>query len=521
MNYMIVKRGRKAKVGQRQQQKDVKQLRQHLDLMCRGDDDRMTSCVLSLARHFNLKVSSMSEFKMVQENFIYELELKSSRKANAAAQMINRVAGQRIVTSMSSFYRRMRETREVPIVLDSTAVGYSDVRHRLDLLANCRDSSAPSRQLRISSDLGGGCLKTSVAFADSQSVHAVQIIHAVVVKKESYAVMSAQVFSVYAEVKAWCLDHNIQLFACSDLKMLALLLGHAGQSASYPCVWCTLKKPQFHSKNVMMPVPSHYLRTEATSLQYAQEFQRWAVRHPHATKEEHHVQSKQCKSIENIPLRSIHLHNYAPAPMHVFMGIVNDIIKYEFKPTFGAETISQILYDRRVYFDRHQQHALSGNAVKLFLNSADSILLSIHSVCKTTFSLNFVRRYSKFLKNLLALYSLCMRIAELSDFDVNDFANCCRKYVRYRESCMRLMHNDKPWFRNLTPKEHALLSHFEAFMLSHRSIGRFSEQSHESVHHSFNVAAEQFKSEHEFVNKLPYILRSVNEKHLWRSNPNV
>src|SRR6185437_7700074 len=110
--------------------------------------------------------------------------------------------------------------RELPQRLDETSVGYSDVGSRLDLLASC---SPHCDELRISSDKGDKCIKTTVAFADTQSVDAVQLIHAVI-EDESYDVMSQKVFSVYEQVEAWCIQHHIKMIVCCDLKMTAMLL---------------------------------------------------------------------------------------------------------------------------------------------------------------------------------------------------------------------------------------------------------------------------------------------------------
>ena len=53
------------------------------------------------------------------------------------------------------------------------------------------------------------------------------------------------------------------------------------------------------------------------------------------------------------------------------------------------------------------------------------------------------------------------------------------------------------------------------------AVGRFSEESHESLHHSFNEIAEVHKSEHNFVDRIPGVMRQLHERNLVRSNPNI
>lgn len=208
--------------------------------------------------------------------------------------------------------------------------------------------------------------------------------------------------------------------------------------------------------------------------------------------------------------------NESAAPMHVFLGIVNDVIDHEWILCLGEQHVKDVLTHHRVYFDRHHSHSMSGNGVKNLLNSITGILtdLAPHA------PLNFQTHYSCFFQNLLEIYRLCMRADNLSVLDINWFAVLCQRYVTYRQSCLYLMHGNA-WHRRLTPKEHTMLCHFQQFMSKHHSLGRFSEQSHECVHHQFNMIADMFKAEHNFIDKLPFILRSLNEANLYRLNPNV
>jgi len=303
-----------------------------------------------------------------------------------------------------------------------------------------------------------------------------------------------------------------------------LLLGHKGQSSNYPCVWCKKSKESLHQ----LPVPQDRLRTDNNILLCAQRMQRWQTKEQlqrqngaltRAQKDEKEDENKRCKSIQNLPMRSIPLRDFSPAPMHVFMGIVNNILKYEWEPAFGKETVRQILHGRGIYFERHSAHSLAGNGVKKLLNCFDAILFDFHNMLHSGLTLLCHHYYSSFFENLREMYRLCMRVEDLSPEQISIFSSLCQNYVSQRQLCMQLMHGN-PHHRRFTPKEHALLAHFEQFMLDHNSLGRYSEESHESLHHDFNVIAEKAKSEHNYAAKLPGIVRYVNEMHLHKLKPN-
>ena len=230
----------------------------------------------------------------------------------------------------------------------------------------------------------------------------------------------------------------------------------------------------------------------------------------------HSYTADDCRSIENHPLRFIHLEDYAPAPMHVFLGIVNNVIDREWIPSLGEQRVKDALLRQGVYFERNHGHALSGNGVKNLLNCYAAILTDLAPYGPASFYIHYFTLFN----NLLDMDRLCMRVDNLSVLDISRFSLLCQRYVIYRQACLQLMHG-APWHRPLTPKEHTLIAHFEPFMRKHRSLGRFSEQSHEAIHHEFNTIAEQFKNEHSLIDKLPFIIRSLNERNLYKLNPNV
>jgi hypothetical protein len=230
-----------------------------------------------------------------------------------------------------------------------------------------------------------------------------------------------------------------------------------------------------------------------------------------------------CYSIERIPMQHIQLEDYSPAPMHVFMGIVNDIVKREWRekidkhPTINnKEYIRNILYYERIYFERHCSHSMSGGAVKDFLNKRNEIVDAIAWPGPSTHL--FRSHYKALLTCIHDMYITCMSVktTTLSDDDIDSFKRATLHYITCRKSVMLFMHGNE-WHRPLTPKEHTLVCHFEPFMRRHRSLGRYSEQAHEAVHHTFNVAAAKLKSEHDIVDKMPLVLRMVNEQNLYRS----
>ena len=297
-------------------------------------------------------------------------------------------------------------------------------------------------------------------------------------------------------------------------------------------MWCEATKDEFRQH--LSQVPANLLRSSRRIKRHARAFEQWSANatalarapappapqriflHKRPRLSVHTYTADDCKSIQNHPLQCVDLADYSPAPMHVFLGIVNDVLHYEWIPCLGEQRVQDCLIRHRVYFERYHAHSLSGNGVKLLLNSFPAILNDLAPHAPPNFQIH----YSSFFRNLFDMYRLSMRVDNLTLLDINHFALLCQRYVIYRQACLQLMHGD-PWHRSLTPKEHTLLAHFQPFLSTHHSLGRFSEQAHEAVHHEFNTIAEEFKSAHDLIDKLPFIIRSLNERNLYKLNPNV
>lgn len=437
----------------------------------------------------------------------------SSRQCEQVARMINPVAGWHLIQSRSAFKRMFRQ-KEMPVSVDDSVVGYADVFKRLSLL---HSHFPQADSLRISSDKGGNCIKTSVAFAHSQSEFEVQIIHAVIADSESYDIMSTHVFPVYDQVKWYCSQHRLKMIITCDHKVTSLLLGHKGQSAKHPCWLCTLPQSQFHRftfENISPYVRSlaeiHEHGTKMTKLNQRKEQQR--ARHERrSSKEKKHDDETdlQAASIANIPLNTTPTLQYVPAPLHTFMGLVNDIVIKDWMQIFGEQSVRTALKQHGVFFNRNEGHGLDGNAVKKLFEVGGDVLQSLRIRPHLYFF------YGHLFDTLSYLYELSLSPRKLHPFELSPFADAIYDYTFWRSQISRMLYG-VPYSpeRRYTPKEHCLICHFLPFIQWHGSLGLYSEQAHEKIHHKFNIFFARIHGHSSQATAR--CIKYVNESHLRR-----
>jgi len=302
-----------------------------------------------------------------------------------------------------------------------------------------------------------------------------------------------------------------------DLKATSLLLGHKGQSAKHPCWLCTLPQSQFENythENVAPFVRSLVDIEDAAAMVTPVQQRRQLLR---ARRKRRTTQQKQyddeaemeAASIAHVPLNSTPTQQFVPAPLHTFMGIVGDIVK-DWMHACGEYAVRTTLKQNGIFFNRNEGHGLDGNAVKKLFKVFDNVLQSLGI---------FQCRLSVFYSNLFAplayLYQLSLAPRMLQPFELSDFADAIESYLYWRgEICNVLYHSYYPINRQYTPKEHMLICHFLPFIRQHGSMGLFSEQAHEKIHHVFNVFASRIRGHS--AQSVARIIKYVNENHLRR-----
>ena len=435
----------------------------------------------------------------------------SVRQCEKVAREVNPAVGRSVIQSRSA-HKRAWKKKETPFCADDSVVTYADIIGRLEALhrhfpdADC---------LRISSDKGGKCIKTSVAFARGQSEYDVQILHAVIADKESYDVFFNNVFYIYHQVNWYCSAHHLTMIVTCDHKVTSMLLGHKGQSAKHPCWLCTLPQSEFehYTHQNVQPFVRSLVDIEDAAARVApvnkRRDQLRAAKKRRTTAQKQHDDRIELKaaSIANVPLNSTPTQQYVPAPLHTFMGICGDIINDWITKLFGEGPVHAALCRHGIFFNRNSGHGLDGNAVKKLFTVADKVLQS----------LNLLRPLSDYYWHLFAslahLYELSMCTRKLQPFELTDFADAIDSYIYWRAEICKVLYNSYDSSeRRYTPKEHMLICHFLPFIRQHGSMGLFSEQAHEKIHHAFNVEASRIPGRS--AQAVAKCIKSVNENHL-------
>ena len=250
---------------------------------------------------------------------------------------------------------------------------------------------------------------------------------------------------------------HIPFTIASDLKLSNLLIGIMAHGSTHPCTWCDV------SKDEMLKGNCGVLRTLGN---LRQQFWQWNL------KSGRRSEAKKYGNVVHLPIcrasdETVVLDLFPPPELHLLIGPVTtllDALQKKWSDTDKWLTLCHI--QRQAYHGG----SLNGNACLQLLQRVDLLESTLECPEK-----QFIETFRSFKAVVDACYG-----NNLS----SDFQNAISKFSSdFMELPVRM-----------TPKVHCVVHHIRQFCEKHStSLGRWSEQSTESLHSDFEKTWERFK----------------------------
>ena len=261
----------------------------------------------------------------------------------------------------------------------------------------------------------------------------------------------------------------------TDLKLANILFGLMSHASTYPCTWC------FAHKNKLEVCTT--LRSMGNCLKY---YEGWLAS---GSRQD---QAKQFMNCINLPLLSgnediLFLDVYPPPELHLMLGVVNTLIKHMLLdcPT-DVEAWIQVCNVQRDL--THRGPTFKGNSCNILLKKIDLLRSSCCIKCV---------KYVHTFKCFGSVVQDCFgeRLKETYLKSISDF----------KDSYMALA-------IPVTPKVHAVFYHVSQFCKKvQSSLGFYSEQAVESLHHDFAQIWSKYKVSKNNELYASRLLRAVSE----------
>lgn len=372
-----------------------------------------------------------------------------------------------------------------PLVYCNDLMGY------INYIKERRQITDKNVHLKIGTDGGGGFFKVclSMQLIDNEEKKCEKECFKDSGVKKMFLIAVAPIQENYHNVnKIWqklnlnnLLKNNATI--STDLKLANLLCGIGTHASKFPCTWCTAENNQLHSKGAMRSISN--IKANYTSYSAAGSNPKKA---------------KDFDSCINMPvfheITDKRILDLLPPPeLHLMLGAVNSIISHicndEHCKKDADEWIKECYVERKVTY---HGCSLEGNSCKKLLNSLDS-LRSKKNI--------FLMKYVQLLEDLK-----------------NVIHDCFGNYLEptFDKSIEKFRQNYLSSGLSVTPKIHAIFFHVLDFCQekSH-SLGFYSEQAVESIHHDFNTIWSNYliknRKNPRYDNSLLKAIQQFNARH--------
>ena len=351
-----------------------------------------------------------------------------------------------------------------------------DIAGLIDFICDRRDFMKESVNIKLGIDSGGGFLKFCLNLTAEENQQCSQqprklieksMLHSGV-KKIIIVAIAPDVAETYSNVRfilnVLKIDEIDLRYVCAvDLKMANILCGIQSHSCTYPCAYCCCPKPEFSDQQKSK---SYHMRTIGEVRALSHDFQ--IKRRQYNNK----ASAKDFKSCVNPPIirgedTMMMIKLIPPPELHLLLRVVNKIFK-ELKKSYPH------FADRWLQKMGLQQPMLhggefTGNMCRSLLKNANLLADLANGSSAETEIAKYVSAFSNFCKVVEASFGRVLH----PDFETY-VASFQRSYCKLRIS--------------VTTAVHIVFVHLPQFCkLMHTSLGPFSEQASESVHHDFKT----------------------------------
>jgi hypothetical protein len=434
----------------------------------------------------------------------------SNRGMNMLASTLNKVVPQRVVEKnfREKFESLGKQLSDLFVTSEITDTSKSTSQESKHLLVYCNDMEAlrntvaevrgpqSDQLIKVGIDGGGGFVKVSFGIMSLETPDTSPPSKKPLfknfkdsgVKRQLLVAIAENVSENYDNVKQildkLCLERMSFVLSC-DMKLANIICGLQSHSSAHPCTWCDIESKNLHH--------SGELRTFGSIRSDFEGFQAAGAQ----TKKARDFQNVVHQPIIRLSDDTLVLDFIPPMELHLLIGVVNHLFKNLCQVWQNADEWPKMINIQQQPFHGGQ---FAGNECRKLLRNVDSLQqLAEKHACFLAFP--FIETLRKFDAVVHACFGNTLQ------------QNYCELIEEFKASYLNLPNT------SVTPKAHAVFFHVTQFIDRHNhSLGIFSEQATESLHHNFSLHWQRFKRpaiHPDYPRNLRNCLIEYNSKHLF------